>query len=398
MKFNKNIRDKTLIDNKTKSDRIVEFNLQDVLCIKLENPTDKDIFMVKNQLGILPNIILNKKDPDITIRFVENIETNNLTLLGLDSSGFDDTHFYLLNVGKRKAKVIIPFKDVGSEITLTCEHGLRHIPLLNHIINFRLIAKGFLPIHASAFLYNGKGVLVPGWKTGGKTEALLSFATHGAKYVSDEWVVLAPDGKNMFGIPGPTSIKDWQFQYVKNLVPHIPFKNKVIFLSIHTLDRLYKLLQNGWLQSNFFVKILGDMLPSFKRQLKIWKLPRKLFQNQFCSKPIPIDVVFLILMQSLDDISIEETNSSEIIIRMIHTFDFEQKAFWEYYNAFKFAFPNQENDFLKFVKEREFELLEKALRNKRAYKVYRPYPVSFPQLFEKMAPFCKKEFMYKKTG
>ena len=385
-------------DKNKKEMHIIEFDLQNVIRIRLLNPSEKDVSTVANQLGLVPGIFDKISKPDITISFKEKIETDRLTLLGVDSSGFDNTNFFILNVGKLKAKVMVPFEQVGDYITITCESGLRHIPLLNHIINFRLIAKGFIPIHASAFVYNDIGILVPGWKTGGKTEALLSFATNGAKYVSDEWVVLSSDGNRMFGIPGPTSIKDWQFKYVKNLVPHIPVKNRMMFKSIHSLDNMYNVLKKGRLKSNFIIKILGDMLPSFKRQLKIWALPRKLFKDQFCSEPVSVDKIFLILMHSEDKIIIEDIQSSDVARSMIHTYDFEQKAFFEFYNAFKFAFPSKQNDFLETIKEREKDLLFSALDNKTAYKVYRPYPVSFPNLFDKMKSLCIKQHKYSLTG
>jgi len=54
------------------------------------------------------------------------------------------------------------------------------VPHLLAVINLTALAKGVLPLHASAFTYRGLGVLATGWAKGGKTETLLEFAWLGA--------------------------------------------------------------------------------------------------------------------------------------------------------------------------------------------------------------------------
>ena len=85
------------------------------------------------------------------------------------------------------------------------------IPLLISIINLTALKKHrCVPIHASAFVYKGTGVVVTGWIKSGKSEALLAFSQHGATYVGGEWVLLDPDGETMYGLPGTFRMWDWQ--------------------------------------------------------------------------------------------------------------------------------------------------------------------------------------------
>ena len=81
--------------------------------------------------------------------------------------------------------------------------GLPAIPLLVPIVNLTALANGALPLHASAFVHRGTGVVATGWSKGGKTEALLAFSANGARYVGDEWVYVAADGSRVSGIPSP---------------------------------------------------------------------------------------------------------------------------------------------------------------------------------------------------
>lgn len=377
---------------------MIDFTLQNLIRIRLINPTEYDISRIRNKLGLEPEPFDPTEQADITIEYHDRITTGDLTLLGQDSSGYDEKHFYILNVRNKATKVLIPFDQVGSRLHIQAEKGVRHVPLLNHIVNFRLIAKGYIPVHASAFVYNGHGILVPGWKTGGKTEALLSFASHGALYVGDEWVVISGDGRTMFGIPGPTSIKDWQFQYLEKLLPKIALQDRLKFKTIHLLNGVHKLMDKIGFGKSFLARNLEEMLPSFNRQLKIWKEPRQLFKDQYCHKPVSLDKIFLIQMHSDQEIFIERADAGAVAEKMIHTYDFEQGTFFDFYNAFKFAFPDRANDFLENVKEREAQLLRRAFSGKETYKVYRPHPVSFPELFQKMSLLCLPLQFYSKAG
>lgn len=77
------------------------------------------------------------------------------------------------------------------------------------VVRLTFVAHGHVPVHASAFVHRSTGVLVAGWAEGGKTELLLALANHGAEYVGDEWAVLSPAGRSMFGVPVAVAIRDW---------------------------------------------------------------------------------------------------------------------------------------------------------------------------------------------
>lgn len=360
----------------------VDFNLFDIVGIRLENPTDDDIKSMKKQIGVDPaelNFV-----PDITIHFISELNTSGFTFLGLNSAGFTKDDFYLISREKPHKKIQVPFEKIGSKITITCEHGVKSIPLLNHIINFTFLGKDYLPLHSSALYFNGNGLLIMGWTKGGKTETLMSFANHGAQYVGDEWVILSPNGELMYGLPVPICIWEWQFSQIPNLLPKLNAKKKIVFSAVHFLDFLYRFSSRIGMGKVSLVKLLEEALPVFKRQLNIRVLPKEIFKDRIQKNGTPIDFVLLAVSHDNENILVEEHDWAEIVDRMINSNECEQMSFFEFYSVFKFAFPNKKNEFLENSKQLQHHLLTDALSGKKSYQVSHPYPVEFEKLYKQL--------------
>ena len=91
--------------------------------------------------------------------------------MDLDDVAFSDDAFYVRRrKHKSKTKVKIPVQDIGKQCVIECERGLEAVPQLIDIVNATAMGNGYLPLHASACIYNGRGVLATGWTKGGKTE------------------------------------------------------------------------------------------------------------------------------------------------------------------------------------------------------------------------------------
>jgi hypothetical protein len=374
----------------SEKNNFVEFDLHGIVGVRLVNPARSDVNQVEYQLG-MEKTRLNRQ-ADIIIKFTKKIKTSGLTFLGLESAAFTKEGFYILSTGSEKTKIRIPFENIGRQCEILCESGLNWIPLLNLIVTLTYLEKGYIPLHASAFSYEGIGNLVMGWKTGGKTEALLSFVNNGAKYIGDEWICLSKNGDKMFGIPAPTSIKKWQFKYIPNLLPKFGHKNRLVLLAIASLQAFHDLLNRGFIKKTSPVRLLGQILAIMKKQQKIWLSPTIVFKNNFQKDSIAAKNIFLIMMSDNPKICIEPCSSQEIADRMIHSNTYDLMPLLEYYQAFKFAFPHLKNDLLEKLNEKQELLIYNALKGKRAYKIYRPYPeVSFHELFTKMGPFCKND-------
>jgi len=189
---------------------VTDFDLHGLALVRLAGAAPRDVAAVARQLGPIEAEATAAREPDVVVRFVDRLETRGpVRLLGVDDAGFTDDAYLVLR-GKHKAavRVQIPLDRLGDRCEVVCERGLAAVPLLLAIVNLRLLATGILPLHATAFVHDGVGMLATGWAKGGKTELLLAFAAHGARYVGDEWVYLDGGGR-MFGVPEPIRLWDW---------------------------------------------------------------------------------------------------------------------------------------------------------------------------------------------
>jgi hypothetical protein len=347
--------------------------------IRFINVSEKEVRFIVDGFSVFKTEL--KREPDIIIRFVDKLKTPNIVFLDLNFAAFDENNFYLITDSIEKKKVNIPFDKIGQKLEMVCERGIKSIPLLNHITNFYLIKSNFVPIHSSGFYFDQKGVLVMGWTKGGKTETLLSFANHGAEYVGDEWVVLTPDGSEMSGLHVPITIWKWQLSYVKRIVGSPGLVNTIVFTFVSMLEIISDFSVKLGLHIKFPFNLLNQALPHIKKLLKIRKNPEDLFKNKTRRGMTKLDAIVLAMSHGSNAITINECEPKEVINRMINSNDYEQLPFFEFYKAFKYAFPEKNNEFLDNIKDIHSGLLLNALQGKKSFKISHPYPVPFEALF-----------------
>lgn len=201
--------------------RSADLDLRGRALVRLVGAGPAEFRIVRRQLGALPLIAPGgpPREPDVTIRFVDRLEPDGpVRRLGQDAQAIGDA--FVLTRGRRGSavRVQVPVGSLGSRpATLVAERGAHSIPLLLPILAASLLARGVAAAHASAFVLDGRGVFVSGWAKGGKSETLLAFLTHGARYVGDEWLFVDPDGPTMFGPPEPIRLWDWQLAQAPTL-------------------------------------------------------------------------------------------------------------------------------------------------------------------------------------
>jgi len=364
-----------------------DFDIHGLVGIRLLNPSPSDTAAVFRQLG--PLQVSLGRDPDIIVRFVKSLPSPRLRHLDLNRNGFTDDGFFILQSSKKEAKVKISFDQVGKRCEIVCESGLRSVPLLTTLLNLTVLKKGHVPLHASAFVYRGVGVIVTGWAKGGKTEALLAFALQGAEYVGDEWVLLSGDGQNMYGIPENIRLWDWHLKYLPHVRRQLKREDRLLFKGVQRLDKMQQTISNGRLSRTFPLKILRDAMPALRRALNITIKPQAVFGGGFGKLAAKPEKVFLMVSHQDSNICVELTDPLVIARQMISSIRYEQLDFMKHYLAFKFAFPEMRNDFIENAHELQYDILRRALSGKDAYTVSHPYPVDLPALFQKMTPFCR---------
>jgi hypothetical protein len=365
----------------------VDFDLHGLAGVRLLGASATDVAAVRRQLGLVQGPL--DREPDIVIRFVDRLVTRSrIRLLGLGETAFTDDAFLLLrSKHKAPARVEIDFTQIGGVVEITCERGLPAVPLLIPILNLTVLARGALPLHASAFVHHGTGAVATGWSKGGKTEALLAFAAHGARYVGDEWVYVAGDGSRVHGIPEPIRVWGWhlrqQPQYEELVGRAARRRLRAIELFLGS-ERALRRVRAGKRPT----QALTRLAPLFSRQLFVDMEPERLF-GDFGEQSASFDRLFFLVSSDAPDISVEPVDPVEVGQRMVFSLQYERLDFTAAYLKYRFAFPGAANPFVEEVEELERTALARALAGKPAFVVHHPYPCLLDSLYEAMRPYCE---------
>jgi hypothetical protein len=359
----------------------IDYDLRGIVGVRLLGATAAEERLVTRQLGPIRSRL--DREPDLVIRFVERLPLRGpLRLLGADDVGYCEDAFVVLR-GKHKsrARVLLPLDRVGGKVEIVCEHGLAAVPHLVALVNTTALARGVLPLHASAFLWNGTGALATGWAKGGKTEALLAFLTEGAAYVGDEWVYLAADGSRMFGIPEPIRVWDWLLREVPWLAGRLRRGERARLAGLRaTATALGRIAAGGGRAAG----LARRARPLLDRQRYVHVPPLEVFGPERCIEEAVPGKLFFVATHEAPEVVVRPADPAEIARRMVFSLCEERADLLACYRKFRFAFPERSSALLEGVHACEQEMLGQAFGGLEAYEVLHPYPAPIPAMFQAM--------------
>ena len=364
----------------------IDYDLHGLIGIRLLNASPHDAAVVARQLGPIEARLA--RDPDIVVRFVHRLPvSSSLCYLGLPDAGFNEDVFLMVRGEQgRHTRLQMPFELVGDRCEITCESGVSGIPLLIPIVNLAMLAKGILPLHASAFRYNGAGVLVTGWAKGGKTETLLAFMAKGAEYIGDEWVYISGDGQYLYGIPIPIRLWAWHLSAMPEYRTRIGRRDLMrlqAIKQIHSMAQKVPQRANNGSQGG---RALNRLMSLLRRQLYVDTTPKQLFNGGVKDLSGKFDQLFFVVSHESSDVKVFPIGPGEVARRMVFSLQFERLDFMAAYLKFRFAFPEKRNDLFERAEEIQRDIITRALSNKEAHVVYHPYPVPISAMFDAISP------------
>jgi hypothetical protein len=310
------------------------------------------------------------REPDISIRFVEQLAPAALTLIGLDECGYDEESFYVLRPGSR---AILPMDRIGERLEVVCELG-GDVPFLRELVNMAALANGAVPVHAAAFEYEGKGFLVTGWSRGGKTEVLLAFTARGARYVGDEWIYVSGDGSRLHTSYGPVTLWDWNLDDLPEYRARISRADRI---RMRAIRRVRERAPSG-------AGLVSKAARVAERRGSVQASPQVLFEDYIAS--CAFDQLILAVSTENDSVSVKPADPAEVARRMAAGMVYEHRDLLEQYEKFRFAFPDRRSDLLDRLEERYANALARAFADKPAHVLAHPYPAHIPSLYDAMRP------------
>lgn len=350
--------------------RTHDFDLHGIVGIRLLDATPGDVATVRRQLGPIESPL--EREPDITVRFVEALETGPLTLVGVGDSAFDHDNFFLLSGrGGAQGRACVPFDRMARGIEVVCERRLSAVPHLIAMVNLTALTKGVLPLHATAFTSGSTGVLVTGWSKGGKTEALLACMSEGAEYVGDEWVYLTDDGR-MLGLPEPIRIWSWQLDQVPALRRSRSARERAKLTAWGAAAGLAaRVGSRRRLPGSSLVR---RAQPALGRQAYLQIPPSDLFGPDKVSLQGHLDAVVLVMSHEDPRTVTRATYPGEVVQRMLASLEEERSALMTHYRHFRYAFPDRDNPVLDNATELDSKLLSDLLEGRPSVAVLHPHP------------------------
>lgn len=364
--------------------RIVDHDVHGIVGVRLVDATPAEAALVARQIG--PPRGALSRPPDIIVRFVDRLPIEGLRWIEFGRTGFTDEGFFVLQSGKRPSRVRLSFDDGAGRCELVCQRGVRKIPHLIGLVTLSALKHGCAPLHASAFRHQGVGVLVTGWAKGGKTEALLAFSNRGAEYVGDEWILLSPDGRSMYGLPEHIRLQDWHLRRLTAVARRVPLSRRLFFRGVRAADAAYGALPRRIARLPL-LGLIGEAMPALRRQLNVQLDPLEVFgsPSSFAGRP---DAVFLMVSDEEPTVRVERTDPELVARRMAASVSYEQLPLFSAYLASRFAFPDRRVAWMEDAGRVQAQIVRSALKAKDAFIVRHPYPVDLDQLYEAMAPFC----------
>lgn len=351
---------------------------------------DADLAVVRRQVGDLPPADHDER-ADLTVRFVDRLETGELTLLGRNDFAYDERSFVVLR-GKHKSRIraILPIDRIGEPggCEIVVERGAPAVPLLVAVLNLIVVANGGLALHAAAFHHGGKGVVVTGWSKGGKTETLLAMLDAGARYIGDEWVMLGGGGTWAGGLAEPVRIWDWYLPQVGPLASRVDRTDRARLAALRVAGRACATAQRTLPSPLRRQARRAGHLVEGQRHVD---LPaRHLNGDGRTGGRVGFDVLVHAVSAETDTCTLEPADPALVARRMAASLAAERFPLWEAYHAFRYAFPHRRSVLLEDSAALETERLATFFKSPVCVELRHPYPPALADLRRLLTPVLER--------
>ena len=366
-----------------------DFDLLDAVRIRLVDPSPPDVRLVERQLG--PRGAELAGEPDVVIRFVDRMPLDGeLRYIGSDEAAFTADHYMVLR-GRHKSsvKVAIPFDRIGGQgpCEILAERGLSAIPLLVAIVNLTAYGHGRIPMHAGAFVHEGRGILTLGWAKGGKSETLLAFTARGADFVGDEWIHLDPSTRRLRALPEPMRVWDWQIRAVPKLAERVPAADRRRLAGTRAVASTLRGIGALPVIGESAIGRMADRLRApVERQLSVQLPPGRVLGREPLADGARLDRIVLVMSHASDRMSVVRIEGAEVATRATQSFLFELSDLFAHYRRYRFAFPDRRNALIDDLETSYGLAMADALHGVPAIAVYHPYPLEIERLYDTIAP------------
>jgi hypothetical protein len=359
----------------------VDFDIRGSIGVRVLDGSESDVAAVGRQLG--PRSGPLARSPDVVVRFVERLPLKGATLVTARDSAFTEDGFLILRCGLSARHAQIALWELGGPCEIVCESGCRSVPLLLEAVKLASLRKGLIPLPASAFEYEGVGMLVAGGAHAGKTSSLLAFVREGALYVGDDLVFVRSDGREAFSLGTPITLATGQIDELPHGGRAIPAIDRKRLALYERLEAVRRWASEGAPAGSLRDRLSATVEAPLRDRLTLECTPAVLFGDAVLPSTEPRQV-FLTLGHDASDVRVKGITSEEFIDRVANLLQAEDLSLLGHHLDYRTAALGQSHAFIDRADELRRSLLELAFSDKETFVVRRPRSASPEAVFRAM--------------
>jgi len=362
----------------------LEFDLGGLAKLAVLDADERVRRYVMSEMDPYPAGGVPEGDPCVVIE--ADTTRNELQLLDVQNpaqdatvTGADTDGFYVL-CGGRACR--LPDRIGDSRTAFHYQHGFPIWRIFGSVVRpalqISLLSRRVVALHSAAVEIESGGLVIAGWSESGKTETALAFAEGGARFLSDKWTMLTPDGA-IAAFPTSVGVRRWVLQYLPRLRSALPWRaraqlaaagiagaasrpllarparGRVAGLAVEAVERATALGDRAALRLSEVRAAYGDTKAS------TWSAP-------LCG-------VALLTTVSGGTVKARAADAAWAVRRLARSAAYERRTLFELYERAGFAFPDRELKLRGATVAEEERLLAERLASIPVIAVEAPFPV-----------------------
>ena len=244
-------------------------------------------------------------------------------------------------------------------------------PGVRAALHLKLPARGAVAVHSAAVELDGGGIAVAGWSESGKTETALALMEMGARFLSDKWTVLGPDGLSAF--PINVGVRRWVLPYLPTLRSALPRASRAQLAVAGAFAATTKPLRRregrtgALLERGVALADRAALTPSEVRAAYR--------QDDDPGRRVPLRALVLLLTAPGDEVRVQEADPVWAAARLARTAAYERREHFELRQRAAYGLQIAEHGARDASIRAEEELLAALLGGGKVLRVEAPFPV-----------------------
>jgi hypothetical protein len=288
-------------------------------------------------------------------------------------TGWDGARLHVLHNGLSCA---LPTGLGDAPATFVYQPGFRLNRIFGRVVRptlqLALLPRGAVAVHAACVQLEGGAVIVAGWSESGKTETALALAERGARFISDKWTILRPDG-TAAAFPISVGIRRWTLAYLPQLRAALPLGARAQFAAARLATGALRPFGRLAAARPAFAALeqaveLGDRVALTPLQIRA-------AYGQGASG-WSSDVRALVLLTTVpgNDVRVDVVDTPWAAARLARSAAFERRGLADLYGRLRFVAPGDERNPVDQAARTEEILLRGLLGNVPVIGVRAPFP------------------------